>query len=427
MAVVIKNTFLDVAEHKFLYFDEPCGATKRSHSMPREWKPIATDTAAICPSDGPSTPRSELSFHSALESLQSDDARRNTFEKCSSGDGKDSEADVSTPSSIEFCCATPTSSLGSPREFMEFHFAQSFSCCSDGEAEAIVETPSSISFCCATPTSSLGSPRELMGCSPEEVSQHFGSCRMNFGFGKELDKGSSYMVSSKHSEPDVLRDSTAVSAGQTDEPEVEPETEMDAKLTRTNVKSRLHVSEPVTTSTDTRVDAVISCLRLTLSLCGQACDIKIEKGLAGVSSMLISAQLQSGPNAPSRCYKVMQAARQALDSITTQLPTATLLSARMQKEDWGYSLRSNIACLPDHARDYMCWDMFKKGSCPRRDQCRWYHPQDSDIARVKVTVRYSEDVSAVSKEACSAVVRHKLSLGELVSCCNVCVSCDDCP
>jgi len=420
MAVVIKNTFLDVAEHKFLYFDEPCGATKRSHSVPREWKPIATNKASVCPSDEPSTPRSELSFHSALESLQSDQSCRSLVESCSSCDGKKSEADVSTPSSIEFCCATPTSSLGSPRAFMEFPLELSVSCCSDVEAEVDVETPSSTSFCCATPTSLLGSPREAMGFPLEEASQQCGSCQMNFGICKELDKGSSCIVSSKHSETDVSHDRAAISVGQQDEPEVEPETEMDAELTRTSLKSRLHGSEPVTTSTDTRVDAVVSCLRLTLSSCEQTCDIKIEKGLTGASSMLISAQLQSGPNAPSRCYKAMQAARQALDSITAKLPTTSLLSARMQKEDWGYSLRSNIACVPDHARDCMCYDMFKKGSCPRRGQCRWYHPQDSDIARIKVIIRYSEDASAVSKEsavsreASSSVVRHKLSLGELV-------------
>lgn len=166
------------------------------------------------------------------------------------------------------------------------------------------------------------------------------------------------------------------------------------------------------------MEAVVSCLRLALASCGQVQNINIERGLLGANSIVISAKLQSGPSIYPRAYEIMQLAKQALDAITGGLPTTSLISSRVQKEDGGYSLRSSFACLPEHAKDYMCWDMFRNGHCPRRGRCHWYHAQDADIARVKVNIRYGEELSKASiaeqPGATPSVVRHKISLGELV-------------
>merc|ERR1712100_515624 len=124
---------------------------------------------------------------------------------------------------------------------------------------------------------------------------------------------------------------------------------------------------------------------------------------------LISAELNDGPSAFARSF----------EAITDRLPTVSLLSARVQKEDTGYSLRSSIALLPPHAQNCMCWDMYRKGHCPRRSQCRWYHPQESDVARIRVSVKYAQDVSGSFQDQQSwiesSASRHKISLGQLVS------------
>merc|ERR1711977_143149 len=141
-------------------------------------------------------------------------------------------------------------------------------------------------------------------------------------------------------------------------------------------------------------------------------------GITGQSPTLIIAELSRGADAASRCYDVVHLAKQALEAITARLPTTALLSARIQKEDCGYSLRSNIACLPQGAEDCMCWDMFKQGYCPRRGQCQWYHPRDSDIHKIKVSIRYtleaSDDFGEEQLMANSAPEKHKISLGALV-------------
>jgi hypothetical protein len=50
---------------------------------------------------------------------------------------------------------------------------------------------------------------------------------------------------------------------------------------------------------------------------------------------------------------------------------------------------------------------------------RWYHPQESDVARIRVSVKYAQDVSGSLNDQQSwiepSASRHKISLGELVS------------
>jgi len=221
------------------------------------------------------------------------------------------------------------------------------------------------------------------------------------------------------------------------EPENEPGTNMEAECvvnrvrTLTRLKMGAPTFQPVMSDArmdvgapslqpvtgDARMDAVIACIRLALVSCGRTHQIKVEKGIMGVSSTGISALLQCGPHASARAYEVISLTKQALDAITTRLGTTSLLSARVQKEDCGYSLRASIACLPEGAQECMCWDMFKSGHCPRRSQCRWYHPVDSDIGKVKVTIKHIEGSEISSEEhlgSYSPFSKHKISLGELV-------------
>lgn len=202
----------------------------------------------------------------------------------------------------------------------------------------------------------------------------------------------------------------------------------DTHCRRTKLKSEAAAFQPIqaegrmaatpTVQADTRMDTVARDAYLTLASCGQTYDVKLQKGAASSCSCAISAVLQHGCGTASRCYEVMQLVKQALEAITEKLPTVALLSSRIQKEECGYSLRSNIACLPEGAEDHMCWDLFNQGHCPRRSQCRWYHPKDADIRRIKVSVRYVEEaVAAASEELLERVSppeKHKISLGELV-------------
>jgi len=186
---------------------------------------------------------------------------------------------------------------------------------------------------------------------------------------------------------------------------------------RTKLKGEAPAFQPM--GKDTRFEAVANAVYLVLASCGQTHSTKVEQGIQGVSSTSISAELQCGPCSTARCYEAVHLAKQALEEVTVRLDNVALLSKRVQKEDGGYSLRSSIAFVPKGMEDKMCWDLLRKGNCPRRCKCQWYHPQEADIGRVKVNIRCTEeDISGVSSQeqlqAGFPVVRHKLSLGELI-------------
>merc|ERR1712107_459928 len=103
--------------------------------------------------------------------------------------------------------------------------------------------------------------------------------------------------------------------------------------------------------------------------------------------MGIQAEVQDGATTTARCYQVMQGVKQQLNASVAHSQGLSLLSARLQKEDYGYSLRSSVACIPADKEERMCWDVLRKGSCPRRKFCQWYHPQPCDIVKFKVVIR----------------------------------------
>jgi hypothetical protein len=116
--------------------------------------------------------------------------------------------------------------------------------------------------------------------------------------------------------------------------------------------------------------------------------VKMEKSIAeGSRRVALGADLPDGTLPLSQCYQVMQGVKHHLCVSVAHDEGLTLLSARVQKEDYGYSLRSSVACVPEDKVDQMCWDVLQRGTCPRRKCCHWYHPQACDIVKFKVVIR----------------------------------------
>lgn len=210
-------------------------------------------------------------------------------------------------------------------------------------------------------------------------------------------------------------------AGENQEPEHEPDTCMEvegfALASRTKLTTTAPAFQPLP-KRSTRLYSVTDAAYLVLESCGQATVSKMENGVQGQSSALIMADLLSGPRAQSRCYDAVQLVKQALDAIVARLPNTSLISSSIQKEVAGYSLRTSIAFLPDGVADVVCWDILRQGSCKRRSQCRWYHPQQADIGKIRVNIGYAKEATEVSSdeqsEEGSTFARHKISLRVLV-------------
>merc|ERR1711920_488006 len=96
---------------------------------------------------------------------------------------------------------------------------------------------------------------------------------------------------------------------------------------------------------------------------------------------------QDGTLVARQCYQWIQGVKQHLGNIVACSEGLSLLSARVQKEDYGYSLRSSVSCIPEDKANQMCWEVLRKGSCRRHKFCQWYHPQSCDIAKFKIVIR----------------------------------------
>lgn len=324
--------------------------------MPRTWKPVMPSKRSPKRTLSMSSSSSTQSGVSWCSTLDSFE----TLNEDANHNGSDHGADVAPDAFMEFSCATPTSFLDSPRDRAD--------CSADLELSSLL---------------SQGDVPEMDFCQ---------SCSTSYVETMDADTASDDTA-------DVNASNTVTSVG-----------------SWTRLKGESPAYSPV--AADTRFDAVTNAVYLALVSCGHTQHAQIEKGIQGSSPTLITAELKSGSCSSSRCYDAVHLARRSLDEITARLSTVGLLSKRVQKEDGGYSLRSSIAFIPTGAEDRVCWELFHKGCCPRRSKCQWYHPQESDIGRIKVSIRCAEEVIGVKGAeqfpACAQAVRHKISLGELV-------------
>lgn len=333
--LIVKNTFLDIADHKFLRFEEPCGSQKRCHSVPRTWKPIALPKWSGAGQTSVTCPKRSLSIDSTSSTLSDVSCSTRT---CSFGDD--------TLDGTPVCCAAEC--VRSP--FMEFN--------------------------CATPTSEFGDV-----CAP---------C---FSFDCSGESGCSGV-------DDALKSDSG-----------------DTSQTMDHTLHTQDLSDFLPEQGNATLYAITEAVHKALLTSGETQRVRVEPGVHGTSPTLIAAEIENGPRFSSRCYSAVHVARKALEEITADSKSVFLLSKRVQKEDRGFCLRSSIACIPKEAEGHICWDLFHKGQCPRRKSCAWYHPQESDIFRVKVSVRAIEERGVTPQDQLRASVlpkRHKISLGDLV-------------
>jgi hypothetical protein len=139
--------------------------------------------------------------------------------------------------------------------------------------------------------------------------------------------------------------------------------------------------------TDGKTDGVTLALHSLLVACLPGDSVKIEKSFEEESrKILVLVDAQNGTKAG--CFELMQQLKLNFLDLVARSEALRLLSVRVKREEYGYSLRSSVACIPDDKRDQLCFeDMLRRGSCPNRRRCPQYHPQACDIVKFKVAMR----------------------------------------
>jgi hypothetical protein len=139
---------------------------------------------------------------------------------------------------------------------------------------------------------------------------------------------------------------------------------------------------------DGKMDAIVSAINVQLKKINPSYVVTAKTTVTeGSRKVAVSAELQGSTATGSKPYHVVQSVKQALQHFVTRRGSASMASARVQKEDVGCSLRASVAYFPDDERDKMCWDMIRHGHCPRRHICRWSHPNPSEVIRLKVVIK----------------------------------------
>lgn len=320
MAVVVKNTFLDVSGHKFLHFDEPCASTRRYNSVPREFKPAVwsdmqrfrTTLPDISPASSDITsPASSDRFPedaSRIEEINGSKCEMELCGDCGDCDGK-----------------TPMSTSSTP-PLIRRRWNRAFT------------LPVTVA------------------CTQAAVTN-------NFEQKDDLSLAS------------FLQSPTA-------------EADMAAGVPTFMVEDNSHQQSRIATTADGIVEHVCSAL----ASCNQIMSSEVRKDLPGRYPLLVWAEMQKGQLA---AHDVMHLVRRTLAEVTSSFQHVSVMSSRLQKEENGYSLRVSIACVPESQENNVCWDMFRKGHCRRRCQCRWYHPKEEDLIKLKVTIKCFDEVKQV--------------------------------
>jgi hypothetical protein len=139
---------------------------------------------------------------------------------------------------------------------------------------------------------------------------------------------------------------------------------------------------------DAHLAELTSAIQASIAMRLPATSVSIEKVTTEESTKgTVFAEVPIGSLSISQCYDAMQQARQTLADAASRSDALILLSARVQKEDSGYSLRSSVACVPSNVHDKVCWEIVRHGSCPRNKCCKWWHPQAVDLIKLKIVIR----------------------------------------
>lgn len=430
MALIVRNTFLDVVEQT------PAVSDRRCHSVPRQWKE-STPTPRLSIDDRMVSPLSPDA--STRGSLPSD----HSFFSDEASPNDDFENDMANSSSMPMYFKTPTSSVASPRacgcsarsevDNIISSYLKGFS--SEIAGAEVAQRLDASASTSAGYSESRGSvperqpgfniPQQKCGrdvCAPRSPAitgqvphtcmypeKEPWICSHDQDQDAEYDRcksstptcpiGSSIFNPPDHSESSKERKAWEDKTAETARHSTQAKPGVNAQASHPQLKEEGSQDKPV----NTRANALVNAVHSAVLSCGRAQQVTIDRdfqGSDGKPTMLISAEVEDGLHASSRSYDVVHVAKQALDAAVAQTKTVKFVSARVQKEDSSYSLRSSIACVPEGVQDRLCWDMFQKGYCNRGMQCRWTHLKNTqcDIVRVKVSVKRAGETSDISSE-----------------------------
>mmetsp|Transcript_3969 Transcript_3969/g.6430 ORF Transcript_3969/g.6430 Transcript_3969/m.6430 type:complete len:484 (-) Transcript_3969:353-1804(-) len=444
--VVVRNTFLHFSNCSLMSFEDENPKSKRSSSLPRQWKPNEFSTWSFSDSFSSSgdgsrsltlidhalgssasrrriqrrTTESMDHIFSTSEGTQSStltDDFLSAYESCSStlvdfddtdceGTAADEEAEdqaIRSSFSLACCGKTPTSSYTNSfrlsRRLQTVMQCNSFGLEQDDRSERGEDsTPSRhLMSYCRTPTGSCSwnfakqivLPDECVECSTAVAVEP----QTNFYGRTPTGSYSCSFPEARQLRPNSLAEdkerskepsSTSSSSQCSSQRSFEPLQEVDTLGVITSCLRTKLTSEASSFQPLRPTDTKMNAVVSAAQLVLIACvpPQSLRLEQEGTTTS-ISIDLNEGPAATLPPHEILQLASQALESVVARVGS-TILSSRIRKQARGYNLQTVVACWPQGCEEGMCWDLLTKGSCPRRGRCRWHHPQPENTMRINV-------------------------------------------
>lgn len=446
--VVVRNTFLHFSDCSLTSFEDESPKSKRSSSLPRQWKPNEFNTWSFSDSfssSGDGSRSLTLIDHALGSSASRRRIRRRTtesmdhifstsegtqsstitddflsaYESCSStfvdvddtdceGTAADEEAEdqaIRSSFSLACCGKTPTSSYTDSfrlsRRLQTVMQRNSFGLEQDDRSERGEDsTPSRhIMSYCRTPTGSCSwnfAKQIVLPDESVERSKAMAVVSQTFLYGRT--PTGSYSCSFpevqqfrpislvEDAEQSKNTSSSSSSSQCSSQRSFEPGQEVDTRGVTTSCLRTKLKSEASSFQPLRPTDTRMNAIVSAAQLVLVACvpPQSLRLEQEGTTTS-ISIDLNESPAATLPPHEILQLASQALESVVARVGS-TILSSRIRKQARGYNLQTVVACWPQGCEEGMCWDLLTKGSCPRRGRCRWHHPQPENTMRINVII-----------------------------------------
>jgi len=131
---------------------------------------------------------------------------------------------------------------------------------------------------------------------------------------------------------------------------------------------------------------VIGAAKIALLNCPNVTNVKADDCQMGSLTTIVAETLRADG---ADTKKVLNLIKTSLLQAAADSSNAYVLGYTQTpfKDLLGCGFKATIGVVRPECADSVCWDTYQKGFCPRRATCRWVHPEDSELMNLRVVIK----------------------------------------
>mmetsp|Transcript_139152 Transcript_139152/g.242152 ORF Transcript_139152/g.242152 Transcript_139152/m.242152 type:complete len:277 (+) Transcript_139152:61-891(+) len=138
------------------------------------------------------------------------------------------------------------------------------------------------------------------------------------------------------------------------------------------------------------VFALVQSLETFLRALPDVMSVKVSECAMGATTTLL-AEVASHSLGHALIPEMVNSAKSTLLDFSVQSDSLYVLGYSSQPfQDIAGGFKATVGCVSSQMESAVCWDVYEKGCCPRRNTCRWHHPYSTELMQVVLKI---QDVS----------------------------------